>query len=838
MDIEINDSIKSLILQIDDIKEKLSNFEGNYSALLSEDILSKFNSLNSAISDLSANYNSLKSTAENISTLLEGTNLEQMQQEISTLQSDISGINDTISSNKTSAEESITTLQNNISTLQQTATSMNSDILEIQSQLSDLANNLPTVDLTDIENNISNISSQITTINDSVQGLFNSIESTNQQVDSVNKTANSNKTKLQELSDSLTIALSNISGLDTKIKDLENLCNETTLTVSSYSRTINELKVLINKLNSALEQITTNKNDISTLKTQIAEITTSISEINELISQLQTSISELESKTTSNTESIGTLTTQVSQIKTSNETNTANISVLSGTLAGIEDRVAVLETKLNGLLQNIDDNPCSESGCMCNFKFNNIEDEIEEIRDILARLYPDVDPNKKDEIDFDEPSLSDNTFTTEDTIEFLDIKSRQINERPFIAVCATSNATTTAKITLDFDITFTRIYADAKITVYHNGETIATLATPQDQLGTALHYNFVIENATLTDKNVFSFITQLTAGYNAYINSFKMKIEAPNIRILNKPRPIHIDYFDGKYYISDCSSGKVKCTCIEKDKLIRTGNIKLEQIDLDAKFYQTMIACLYDTDGNITGHKEVHMYGCPDLKTVYLISDTDSPALSSSNSIYSVFAQGKKRKGAEILVYTEYFRGKSGLSTFSYDNEYAYFFHKSATLSNHYSNFATVPNSVATVNSVKYLANYWDYENTGWTALLTQANGDIYLFSDLSTYNTAIRLKVGNGTNAKGYVVDPVNRVYDIFYNNFSKTIRVRVKYVKSPGTEKYEIVEKKEIGSYQDYFRGANNDYFVIKDGKILYYKDKQGANAGVSGNVNQELA
>lgn len=838
MDIEINDSIKSLTLQIDDIKEKISHFEGNYSALLSEDIMSKFTALNSSISNLSASYNSLQSTAENISNLLEGTNLEQMQQEITTLQSDISVVNDSINTKNTTIQENITTLQTNISLLQQSATSMNSDIAEIQNQLSELSNNLPTVDLSDIENNISTLSSQITDINSNLTNINSSLESIDEEIDTNKTTANNNQSKIQNLSDSLIIALSNISSLDSKIQDLENLCNETTLTVNSYSRTMKELTELANKLNSALNQITENKNNISSLQTQISEITTSISEINELISQLQSDINLLEEKVTSNSSNIETLTIQVNQLKTSNSTNTTNIAVLSGTLADIENRVSVLETKLNKLLQNISDNPCSDSGCMCNFKFNNIEGEIEEIRDILARLYPDVDPNKKDEIDFEEPDLAENILSTEDTIEYKNINARFVHEQPFIPICATCNETSTAKLTIDVDCFFNKIYTDGRIELFLNGTLFSTLPTPHDQLGTVLHYSFVVENVTLTNKNVIGVVSYISNGSYGYIKSFKMKIEAPNIRILNKPRPIQIDYYDNKYYISDCSSGKVNYTSIEKNKLIRTGNIKLEQMDLDATFYHTMIACVYDENDNITGFKEIHLYGSPNLKNIYVCSATDGAVESSNSSTYAIFSPGVKKGFTEIMVYSEYFRDIQSSVTFRFDSELAYFYHKSVNLAKHYYNIRSLPNSIATLNTIKYFANYWDYKNIGWSVLLTYANGDIYIINDLPQYNTSPKLKIGTGTNAKAYMIDPENNIYDIYYNFFSKTIRVRVKYTPKHDSGEYNVLERKEIGPYQNYFKGANNDYFVIQDGKILYYKDKQGTGASASGSVNVELS
>lgn len=124
--------------------------------------------------------------------------------------------------------------------------------------------------------------------------------------------------------------------------------------------------------------------------------------------------------------------------------------------------------------------------------------------------------------------------------------------------------------------------------------------------------------------------------------------------------------------------------------------------------------------------------------------------------------------------------------------------------------------------------------NMGWFMPVMSATGNIdeYIYPRF-IYAGLPRIGVGlcdvdasltplsggiNGVNATAYYMENNPNKVEIFANVFGKCVRCVVEKLESQ--TKFTVLERKIIGVYDYFFRGAQNDYFIVVNGELKYYK------------------
>ncbi|MGN1212711.1 MAG: hypothetical protein ACI4TZ_01595, partial [Christensenellales bacterium] len=66
------------------------------------------------------------------------------------------------------------------------------------------------------------------------------------------------------------------------------------------------------------------------------------------------------------------------------------------------------------------------------------------------------------------------------------------------------------------------------------------------------------------------------------------------------------------------------------------------------------------------------------------------------------------------------------------------------------------------------------------------------------------------------YLTSTSNYALNVFVKKFDKIVKYYITFDTPNG---YIIQSTTEVGSYDDFFLGAKNDYFVVKNGKLNYH-------------------
>ena len=78
------------------------------------------------------------------------------------------------------------------------------------------------------------------------------------------------------------------------------------------------------------------------------------------------------------------------------------------------------------------------------------------------------------------------------------------------------------------------------------------------------------------------------------------------------------------------------------------------------------------------------------------------------------------------------------------------------------------------------------------------------------------------GTKNHFYITNKTGTTYDmiVYSKHYEKIISYNLTYDTSTKITTFNNNSIIEIGSYEEYFEGANNDYFVVKNGVLEYHK------------------
>ena len=233
---------------------------------------------------------------------------------------------------------------------------------------------LPSLDLSDIQNSLTNLEKSLTTLQSNI--------------DKNNQSISNNTTNISQIQKDIDDIISNYSnlmaahnGLAIHVNGLENEHNEFSNKISSIEANISQITNSISTISSISNQ---NVSDISTLKTDVSEIKTSNSNITSSIENLNTRITTLENNDISFTDDIDVLSYNYSNLLNSHNGLAFHVDDLEAEHEQFVNDISSLNEN-NTLLSNSLTNVSSISNQNSN-EIETIKQDIQLIKSQLENL--------------------------------------------------------------------------------------------------------------------------------------------------------------------------------------------------------------------------------------------------------------------------------------------------------------------------------------------------------------------------------------------------------------------------------------------------------------------
>lgn len=310
-------------------------------------------------------------------------------------------------------------------------------------------------------------------------------------------------------------------------------------------------------------------------------------------------------------------------------------------------------------------------------------------------------------------------------------------------------------------------------------------------------YNAVLNAESRTNK-IFCRL-KYDSTVKATLNYFKVELLAPNADVITNVRPYNVEYIDGTYYVSDCTSGTVKLATIKAEDMYNMQSLQFEDLGLEAQTFNIGVSTEKYADTYKTNNT-AYAYLTKENKFYFYSKNHDKTTAARSD--YHGF-DFMINTGANVKYATT--DRVSGIARYYvvYD-------------SNGNASYGGLSNNLKNVlitNGFKFLMPYSELIGLTIYASIT-TEGEVIL----NNYNTAANnLSLGYGTHVKIFLTTlRGSRDYDlkVYVKKYDKLVQYDITFNNST-----IINSVKEIGPYDDIFLGVKGDYFAVKNGKLSYH-------------------
>lgn len=766
-----NDHAANAHYRIDGIEEQLkaivTNGETNTSELgaLNEIVTSNTNRI-------ATNEVSISNTITNLHKVM-----TQHSEDVETLSTDISNL-----STKHSQDIENLAVRHN----QDVATLMGS-IDNLSTQHSQDVENL-SINIANLSTDIANLTSQhnqdTNTLTDNISNLTNTH---NQDIETLTTQINENKTRLDALEQN-----SNTSNND----EIESQISELSTQVESNTTRLNILEENVSNVDFENLQQT-----INTLTTQVEQNTEVIQDYQTTTENLQSACENIETEHQNLIEqnqnlqaSVNANTTNIQNLQNQVDINTAKIEILqnSGTSGGNS------ELDLVDLTEQAEQNTTDIANLQAQQNINTAD--IAALMTFKQRFTTPTDEHYCPKTYSDYPAGTIiQTYACYERELYLYNYNLIITPNAYFLAEAGSEGTIKIALDIKTDATTTQ---ELLIETYLNNNLISSQlisATPEIKT-----YNFTIYDTALnTETKQNTICCKIKPGsYNRfYLYNAKVELIAPNADIIEINKPYNVEFFDNKYYVSDCADGRAKLAVIKKDDMYNMQSLNFEDKGYDA---QSLIvgASTKSYESTYVYHDYVEIYTQKN-NLIYYSSKINNTIESSSNY-----------KNMDWLAY------KTNNTKFVTNNinflpRYAFVYESNGSMG--IGTLSSLAKNVVRTYAVKYLGNLKDLISLNTFASIT-GDGQVILTHANSTVEK-FNINLGYGTMARvyyDYLTSTSNYALNVFVKKFDKIVKYYVTFDTPNG---YIIQSITEVGSYDDFFLGAKDDYFVVKNGQLNYH-------------------
>lgn len=376
---------------------------------------------------------------------------------------------------------------------------------------------------------------------------------------------------------------------------------------------------------------------------------------------------------------------------------------------------------------------------------------------------------------------------------------------PIVCFCAEAGSEGTIKIKFNYKFAIDNL--ELLITITLNGENLCQDRVKVENATEWQTYQKPLDNIELNKTakaNMIKIVCQPSSSRAFSVNYVKVELFAPNADLINKQTPYDVEIIDGYYYITDCSTGTAK---VAKAKFEDVKNI-------DALQFETTT---FKAKQLIVGQK------CKSYNMTYVLDDIYYIYRGWDNHVHSYsFALGNDYRITDQFISFDWIPRRNTALNMSMANTQNDA--RAMTLTSSNNNYTTYamqnsPKNFAISHAIKLFTSIVEHVDYRFPLALVDLNGEVWLYN---TYNADRKtISLGYGTNVRAYLKNYKNEnSYDltVFVTKFDKIVNYDITFLKTADTP-YVINSTTEIGSYDDYFEGANNDYFVVKGGKLQHY-------------------
>ena len=364
-----------------------------------------------------------------------------------------------------------------------------------------------------------------------------------------------------------------------------------------------------------------------------------------------------------------------------------------------------------------------------------------------------------------------------------------------------------ANIFIQTKLTSTTANLNLLVSVFVNSTLVSqettTISAGETKVYEKTIYGIAL-NQTAKNNNMYIRIERNGSGTIVCTHE-KVEIVAPNADIFNKISPYSVEYIGGQYYVADCSDGTAKLATIAVEDMHNIQNLQFENLGFGAEHLAI--------GRNTQNYNNTYFYD----STFYVYKTKKNETIvnvPATNKTYRISPTFETFDWEFAKTTNCFFMGVRKPETAKYFIYYT---------SGNYAGVGGVNSKFSNIESIspckKMIA---DPSNINPVRIYTQITdcGEVYIsFDDKKT--DACNVCLGYGTSARVFLkslTSSYNFAVDVYIKRFDKIVKYEV-HMSSLSTG-YVIDNITTIGSYDDFVLGANDDYFVIKNGVLEYHK------------------
>lgn len=582
---------------------------------------------------------------------------------------------------------------------------------------------------------------------------------------------------------------------------------------------VSSLQTGENSNNVSIDEIS---NKLISLQTRVGNLEINVTNFNKSMADLQTEFTTLQSNDTIQDSNIIALQGIVSDIQNSLDfvstdvsTNTRNLASLSESVASLETAVNNIETQIeqiNIALENLPTGSGSSSEELealqqqVNNNVSNItvlQNDISNLQSQINLLTPATDPDYIGETFTDYPEGT--IFTLSDNYELdLNLTTCGSVNTPSVFFCAEAGSVGTIKVTLEFNVQL--IATNCLFQLLLNDVIIDEKTVEITQIDNTYRVEFLATKDLNAEEkgNKIDVICALngTESNTRQLNVTYLKVEisAPNADIISKVYPFDVLFSNNTYYVSDCRTGVAQFAQIVPNNMVNINSLTWNESNMHALNCQ-IIQKLEEYSDNYAFVDIAYLLTKNNNEIEY-ISNTEGEA----NHIFD-----KRCVCANWLPMQS---NNVGFNSAMYSINYAYYNYTNKTTL--YIAGSTVVSKIVNVYCPKYLFEI--NTNILYKSFIAQnINGECILYFQ---HKSNKNINLGYCSNLTFYIENYVsynNADFVVYMNYFGEIIKKVAHYNGSTFT----LTETTKIGRYSKFFKMPNNDYFVIKNNQLLYYKN-----------------
>lgn len=376
----------------------------------------------------------------------------------------------------------------------------------------------------------------------------------------------------------------------------------------------------------------------------------------------------------------------------------------------------------------------------------------------------------------------------------------------------TTEVGATGTINVIHKLLLTQKVGSVIIKTFLNGSQLDKQTFEITQVNTeqTLEYNIYDVNFNAETKANIIYFTFAYVGTGNYITQKyqKVAITAPNICFLDKICPFDAYYFNNKYYLTDCSSGIIKTAEINADEIRNISNVTWIDTGIPAQECITCGSYTKCSDSSYIPNKFYYLKR--DLNGEYYVGQIE-------NSI----SDCKIKYMTELDYVTQYDQNVCFVGKYVKEKETTYKSSYNPTNNTYSDNRGKdYEESCIKLTGVRYNSNQLQNGNIAAMNIRHATDGTCRLNYSHTNYIVSKELNSGSSSTLviTEYKEQTVYRV-NAYIKYFDKILKYDINY---DNTNRYVINSVIEFGYYDKVFEMPNNDYFVIKNNQLMYFKNK----------------